>query len=423
MTNPRSAVERSRPSRPPVSGIVRRFLIWAQRAGAIERADAASALARAYLHADMTAAMREDCAVALATLLDDPCVGVRRALAEAFAGTPRAPRVLVVALANDRSEVAAPLLARSPLLTDAELIDCAAAGDALAQCTVARRPSLAAGPAAALAEVGARDAALALIANPGAVLTPGSFSRLIERFGGDGEFLQALAARTDLPAQIEAEIAIATARGPRGTSEGAPSERGARDAALAAIAARRPEDELPELVRMLKGRGALTMALILRSLLGGERRLLAAALAELSGLPRGRVAGFLRDPDGPGFAAAATKAGLPRHALPAFRAALKAIAVRGAREDRRLNSDLVGAVISACEAERDPALAPFLAFLWRLAAESTRADARAKTRAGSNRPAMTPSLDFAPANDGAAADGVAPPVELPADLVLALAAA
>jgi uncharacterized protein (DUF2336 family) len=419
MTNPRSAAAASRPSPPPALGIVRRFLVWAQWSGPAERADGASALARAYLHADMTAALREDCALALATLLDDPSVGVRRALAEAFAGALGAPRALVVALANDRSEVAAPLLARSPLLTDAELVDCAAAGDALAQCAVARRPGLAAGPAAALAEVGTRDAALALIANPGAVLTRGSLSRLTERFADDIEFLHALAARTDLPAHIQAGIAIATSRGPAETSE-APRERSSRDAALAVIAAGRPEDELFELVRTLKGRGALTMALFLRSLLGGERGLFAAALAELAGLPRGRVTALLRDPDGAGFAAAATKAGLPRHALTVFRAALRAIAVRGAGEDRRLSSDLVGAVIKACEAEHDPKLAPFLAFLWRLAAESARADARAKTRSGHVLP---PRLDFAPANDGATADDVAPPVELPADLVLALDAA
>jgi len=35
-------------------GIVRRFLAWAQRADAESRADAVSALARAYLYSDLT---------------------------------------------------------------------------------------------------------------------------------------------------------------------------------------------------------------------------------------------------------------------------------------------------------------------------------------------------------------------------------
>jgi uncharacterized protein (DUF2336 family) len=408
----------SRTSPPPVADVVRRFLARAQRSGAPEWADASSALARAYLHADMTAAQRGECAVALAALIDVPHIAVRRALAEAFASSRKAPRALVVALANDRSEVAAPLLARSPLITDAELVDHVAAGDALAQCAIARRPDLGAGPAAALAEVGTRDAALALIGNASAALTPGSLGRLMARFGADVEIRQALGARTDLPANIRAEIAIGADVEPAKAGG-----RAARDAVLAAIAAGCPEGELPELVRTLRARRALTIALILRSLLSGERRLFSAALAELTGFPHARVAGFLRDPDGPGFATAAMKAGLPRHALPAFRAALAAIAVQGSGEGEGLKSGLVSAVIAACEAKSDPALAPFLAFLWRLAFEATRAEAQAKARAAVDRHVLPPSLDFAPANDETESDGIAPPVELPADLVLALDAA
>ncbi len=420
---------------PPGAGIVRRFLVWAQRADALERAEAASALARAYLHADLAGALRAECLFALTALLDDPHVAVRRALSEAFASARAAPRALVVALANDASEIAAPLLARSPLLTDAELVDCVAVGDTLAQCEIARRPGLGAAPAGALSEVGTREAARALIGNWEAQLTPGALRRLLERFGDDIDIRAALVARADLPANLEAEIAIATAGALRGPAEGLASRRATRDAALAAIAARCPEDELPELVRTLCARSALTMALLLRSLAGGERALFAAALAELSGLSIARAAGLIRDPRGAGFAAAALKAGLQRHALPAFRAALEAIATRGAGEGQGLKTELIGAVIGDCEAEGDPALAPFLAFLWRLAAEAARADARAAI-AGQVLP---PSLDFAPSNDddvtgrasippqgqplSNSSEDAAPPVELPADLVLALDAA
>src|SRR5438067_1930975 len=108
--------------------ILRRLLAWAQRAGAEARAETASALARAFLHSDLDPSHREEAAAAVSTLIDDPSAEVRRALAEAFAGARDAPRRLVVALANDEAQVAAPVLARSPLLTDAELVDCAATG-------------------------------------------------------------------------------------------------------------------------------------------------------------------------------------------------------------------------------------------------------------------------------------------------------
>ncbi len=77
--------------------------------------------------------------------------------------------------------------------------------------------------------------------------------------------------------------------------------------------------------RALRAAGALTPALLLRSLLGGERELFAEALAELSGLPPPRVAAFILDPQGEGFAALAHRAGLKSGVLPAFRAALAAI--------------------------------------------------------------------------------------------------
>ena len=414
-------------SAPPAAGIVRRFLVWAQRAGARDRAEGASALARAYLHADLSAAVRGECVVALAALVDDPDVAVRRALAEAFAGERKAPRALVVALAGDQSEVAAPLLARSPLLGDAELVDCVAASDEAAQCAVARRVGLGPGPAAALIEVGARGAALVLIENPSAALAPGPLRRLMQRFGDDAEIRAALLARSDLPAWFEAEIVIATPGGPAGSARSAARRRAVRDAALVAIASGCPPVELPELVRTLRARGALTMALVLRSLLSGDRALFVTALAELSGLSATRAAGLVRDPHEGAFAAAASRAGLPAHALPVFRAALAEIASSRAKDGEGPRAELVGAAIAACEAEDDPALAPYLAFLWRLAGEAAEADSR-------RRPAQ--SLNSPPANEGAPTwvpalgaalsdrdDDLAPPVELPADLVPTLDAA
>lgn len=406
-----------------------RFLAWAQRADATDRAAAASALARAYLYADLTGAERHECSVAMAALLDDQHVEVRRALAEAFAASRRAPRALVVALANDRSDIAAPLLARSPLLTDAELVDAVAAGDGVAQCALARRPFLGPGPVGALAGIGTRDAGLALISNPDAALGRGALRRLFERFSGDAEVRRALASRADLPAALKAEIAIAEADVPESFSEGAARARAARDATLATIAAGCPESDRSDLVHLLSLRGALTMALLLRSLAGGERAFFVAALAKLSGLPYARAAGFVRDPGGAGFAAAALKAGLARHSLAVFRAALAAIADLEPPEGQGLKAGVVSAVISACEASGDPALAPFLALFWRFAAEAARADASDKTGRALTTPALTLSLDFSPANDDATAsellapvagDGRVPLVELPADLIRAL---
>ena len=59
--------------------IVRQFLQWLRKAPPGERADATSALARAYLHSDLSPDDRAAAEGAMIMLLDDPSPLVRRA--------------------------------------------------------------------------------------------------------------------------------------------------------------------------------------------------------------------------------------------------------------------------------------------------------------------------------------------------------
>src|SRR5690242_9087347 len=97
--------------------IVRRFLAWAQCADAERRADGASALARAYLHSELTVSARAEAALAMTALADDPSALVRKALADALCSASEAPRPLILALSADAPDVAASVLQRSPVLT------------------------------------------------------------------------------------------------------------------------------------------------------------------------------------------------------------------------------------------------------------------------------------------------------------------
>ena len=119
--------------------IVRNFLQWAMTASAAQRSEGAGALARAYLYSELDERTRRDAEIAMMSLLDDPSPLVRRALADNFASAADAPHSLISALANDQSDIAAPVLSRSPLLSEAELVDCAAIGDAFAQSAIALR--------------------------------------------------------------------------------------------------------------------------------------------------------------------------------------------------------------------------------------------------------------------------------------------
>jgi uncharacterized protein (DUF2336 family) len=180
--------------------IVRRFLAWAQCADADARAEGASVLARAYLFSDLTARIRAEATLAMTALLDDPSILVRRALAEALCRAREAPRALILALAADEPEAAAPVLQHSPVLTDADLVDCIATGDAEAQTALALRPSLPPRAKAALAEIGQSDAVLALIGNLEIDCPAELLGRIFDRFGDDAAFRDKLLERTALPA-------------------------------------------------------------------------------------------------------------------------------------------------------------------------------------------------------------------------------
>src|SRR5947209_5876616 len=317
--------------------LVRKFMLWVSEVSAAERAEGAGALARAYLYGDFAEAEKREAEVALLSLLDDPSPMVRQSIAGAFASAIDAPHAIVLALANDQSAISSVVLGRSPLLSDAELIDCATVGDAFAQAAIALRPRLSMSVSAALAEIASREPLVALAVNSGADIADFSIRRIIERFGSDGEVREALLSRPELPpvlrsalvaATAEALSAFVTSRAWLSPQRAERVTREARESANIMISAESARDRdyagACELVAYLRQSGQLTAGLILRSLLSDHRALFEAALGELSGMPTKRVAGLIREFRSAGFAALYNRAGLPAGLLPAFRAALEA---------------------------------------------------------------------------------------------------
>jgi uncharacterized protein (DUF2336 family) len=409
------------------TGIVRRFLAWRQRADAEERAEAASARARAYLYSDLPANERAEAELGLAAVLDDPSAVARRALAEALAGASEAPRAVVLGLAADQSDVASVVLGRSPLLTEAELVDFVAVGDAAAQTAIAHRPRLPVGVAAALAEVGRREAAIALADNLEANVRPSALWRLFERFSEDAEVRDALASRPHLPAALRNELAAATARALADfsarcgwlTAERAQRiARDAREQATATIVSGARGDELAELARRMRASGGLTVAMLMRALLCGDREFFAQALSELSGLASHRAAALARAPKGQGFAALYAKARLPDAFLTAFRAALAALDAVDPPRGETLSRTLCERVIAACEGRGEVEQGPMLALLWRFASEAARASAREYAEDAWRAPPPLERPNYAPllleAVAAALEESDPPPVEPPA---------
>lgn len=364
--------------------IIRQFLQWAQSASPAQRATGVGALSRAYLCGDLDAKARADAQHVLTQFLDDPSPLVRRTMAEAFATAHEAPHHIVLALADDQSYVSSVVLARSPVLTDSELIDCAAIGDPIAQSAIALRPTLSAAVAAALAEVGAREALISLAVNPSVDLPVFSMHRMVERFGFDAEIREALLSRTNLPAPLRADLVAATAealtafvmrRDWLSEERAQRLMRESRDRAHIIIAA----DCGPmQLVAHLRRSGQLTPSLLLRALLSGSIGLFEAALALLADVPASRVKGLMCDWQSAGFAALYRRAGLPQSLLPAFRVAIETLhgIDHDAVSDARLSRQRIERVLTACTAMQSSELDRLLAVLHRFEAEAAREDAR-----------------------------------------------
>ena len=369
--------------------IVRQFLQWIRHAPPGERAEATSALARAYLYSDLSDDDLAAAEGAMIMLLDDPSPLVRRALADVFATSQRAPPVVIRALANDQPEIAMAVLALSPMLQESDLIDLAATAQPAAQTAIASRAMLTRSLAAAIAEVGSAQACLALLENADADIPPFSVDRVVERFGHLAPIRENLLARADLPMATRQALLAKLSRTLAGFVAGRQwlgpehAEDAAREAcekATVALAADTPYEEINDLVQHLRESGQLTAGMILRALLSGNVVLFEEALADLSGVPIDRVTGYIHDRNISGFTALYRKAGLPDQAYPAFREAIAAMcegALVGERGGAgQLKRRMVERVLAACEAERGRDLTSLLALLRRFAVEAAREEAR-----------------------------------------------
>jgi uncharacterized protein (DUF2336 family) len=369
--------------------IVRQFLHWLRTAPPGERADATSALARAYLYSDLSDSDRAAAEGAMIMLLDDPSPLVRQALAAVFAESQEAPPTIVYALASDQPDVASRLLERSPLFLDTDLVDAVATGESARQVAVAGRAGLPPSVSAAIAEIGCAESCLVVLENPDAELAPFSLDRIVARHGHLAVIRDVLLARDDLPAPTRQALVaklsqtladfvtshewLAGDRAQKITKE-------ACEKATIAVAADTVSGEMGPLIRHLRDSGQLTTGLVLRALLSGNLSLFEEAMAELTGMSIARVVGIVHDRHGFGFRALYEKAGLPNSTYPIFREAIRAMQEEGfmgeAGDASRLKRRIIERVLTRCETAAIDDVDPLLTLLRRFEAEAAREEAR-----------------------------------------------
>ncbi|QKD03603.1 DUF2336 domain-containing protein [Mesorhizobium loti] len=282
--------------------VVSHFLKWIYTARVSERAAAANALARAYVNSELPFEDRCAAEAALTLLLDDASSKVRLAMAEALSMSHHAPLQIISALASDQPEVAGVVLARSPLLTDADLINRVAASPKATQKLIADRPVVSMALSAAIAEIGEAEACAVLLANSGADIASLSFRRMAERHGHLPLVREGLISDVRLPADcrhmllIKLGETLKTSPLVMALMGAARAERVMRDACVKAsvtLIEGTRQEEHAALIEHLRLRGDLTASFLIRTIAHGKVDFFGSALVALSQQSEQRVRALL----------------------------------------------------------------------------------------------------------------------------------
>lgn len=328
--------------------VIAHFLKWLESARVADRSAAAAALARAYVGGELNFEDRCSAEAALTLLLDDPSAKVRAAMAEALSVSRHAPLQVIAALSADQPDVASFVVARSPLLSDIDLVDRVAEGHASTQKLIASRSGVSMPVCAAIAEVGDESACLAVLANSRADIASVSLRRIAERFGHMADVREALIRDDRLPAEsrhlLLARVGEALRQSPfvRGSIGTAYAEKITRNACVKAgltLVERTSQQEYRALIEHIRLAGDLTASFLVRVIAHGKVDFFGAALVALTGQAEARVRSLLADGFDTALSALFGKAGLakPIHAailcaLKVWRAVARGKRVAGAQE-------------------------------------------------------------------------------------------
>ncbi len=369
--------------------IIRQFLEWFTASDIDERVEAAQAFCDAFIQRVPDIINNPDSEAVLTLILDDPSPAVRYVLAESFAGYEYAPRHIIVGLASQTSDISIPVLGRSLLLTDADLIDCLAVGDNAAQSAIALRGEVSAPISAALAEVGCINAVELLLKNESAIISNCSLARIAERFGNDSYIIELLLQREDLPVSVRYSLVVNISADlikfveSCGVTEGARARRIMIDTSenlTIKLAQSICEAQTIDLAETLRRKKQLTPSLLLRSLLCADVKLFEAALSILAHIPINQIHSLLRQKHGTSFVAIYRRAQMPKSLEVAFKTAylgaVEALKIDYKNESPVLSRGIIGRVLLAVAQENDANNMQLIGLLRRLESDAARAEAK-----------------------------------------------
>jgi uncharacterized protein (DUF2336 family) len=242
----------------------------------------------------------------LRRLTRDVEMTIRIAVAQRLAEDVSAPHDLILMLVDDSIEVARPIILKSPLLREEDVLDLIARASASHQEAVAGRPHIGERVTDALTACGTESVLVALVRNATAKISGASYATLVEKSRTIAAMHEPLARRPDLPPVLAEKlcewVSDALKTFIKANYEVAP---GLLDQALESanrairndppVAAEHPPESAGKLIDKLAASGQLKASFLMRVLSQGQVDLFDLAFARLLGVDAARFGDLFYD--------------------------------------------------------------------------------------------------------------------------------
>lgn len=246
---------------------------------------------------------------------------VRRQVAKALADDANLPRDLMLFLANDTIEVAYPILVRSRLLEDTDLVEVIRNRTYEHQLAIANRHHVSEAVSDVLVQTGRREVIQDLLRNGDAAISQATMEYLVEQSRRVDSYQEPIVRRADLPEPLAKRMFLWVSAALRthivdsfALSSNVVDdllEQAAREGLAATLeeGARRPSEKLAE---RLARHNAITAELLISALHDGEISLFVSLFARRAGMRAPLVKRMLFEPGGEGLAVTCKALGFTR---------------------------------------------------------------------------------------------------------------
>lgn len=330
------------------------------------RADAAVKVADTFASADLSDTERAIAKDIFRAMVRDAAVRVRQALSESLKENPDVPHDVARSLAKDVEDVALPVIEKSSVLTDEDLIEIVRTRGAALQQAVAGREAVSEDVADALVDTRDENVVATLVANEGADIAGGTYDKVLDAFKDSDMVKTPLVQRGELPISVAERLVTMVSERLREhimthheISSGMAADlllASRERATVSLLDGSETETTVAELVDQLQRNGRLTPTLIVRALCMGDTTFFEAALAALADIPTANAYKLVHDRGSLGMKRLFEAAGIPPQFLKVARAALEVSAemiATGGDNREMFRQLMIERVLTAVEDEVD----------------------------------------------------------------------